>query len=56
LAGLKEASKGSTEHFREALRKLSPAEGLSLQKGHIFSMADYFFYKGVFSFYLKQYA
>ena len=26
-----------------------------MQKGHIFSFADFYFYKGVFSFYLKQY-
>jgi len=55
LSALKEASKGTTENFREAVRKLSPAEGLTVQKGHIFSFADFYFYKGVFSFYLQQY-
>ena len=56
LSALKEASKGSNENFREAVRKLTPVEGLSIQKGHIFTFADYYFYKGVFNFYLKNYS
>lgn len=38
------------------MRKLTPVEGLTIQKGNIFSFADFYFYKGVFSFYLQQYS
>jgi tetratricopeptide (TPR) repeat protein len=55
LASLKEASKGTADSYKEALRKLSPTEGFTLQKGHIFQQSDLFFYKGVYFFYLAQY-
>lgn len=35
---------------------MSPTEGFTLQKGHIFQQSDLFFYKGVYFFYLAQFA
>jgi hypothetical protein len=37
------------------LRKIGTAEGFSIQKGHIFTQGDLYFYKGAFYFFLGMY-
>ena len=55
LDSLKEASKGETESYYEALRKINQAEATGEENGVIFRKSDMLFYKGFFHFQLKSY-
>lgn len=54
LDSLREASKHTHEHIKQALKSIRKLEN-SPEGGHIFHKSDYHFYQGVLQFYLKNY-
>lgn len=55
LESLREASKLSPENFQAALARIKSTKSAGTTDGYVFSCSDYYFYKGLYYFYLKDY-